>query len=225
MKDDFNITKALIDLSTDSIFIIQDGIIKYANPSLLEVSGYNLSELIGVKFTEFVPHDEVEKVYSISAKRQNGDNLPLKYESKASLKNGNFIDVEVSVVSTVFEGEQAFLVVLRDITQRKISERKYQNIIDFAPIGFYKSLRNGDFILANEELANILGYESADELLAMNISDFDFSADEREKLINQYDTEKSSKIKNLEIKFRKKDGSAIWVLMTARALKDENGTQ
>ena len=63
MKNDFNITKALIDLSTDSIFIMQNGIIKYANQNLLQVSGYILSELIGVKFTEFVPTDELEKVY------------------------------------------------------------------------------------------------------------------------------------------------------------------
>ncbi|WP_372650983.1 PAS domain S-box protein [Draconibacterium sp.] len=223
MKNDINITKALIDLSTDSIFIIQNGIIKYANRDLLEFSGYNLSELIGVKFPEIVQHNELDTLYSLSLKNQNGENQPLKYESGARFKNGNCIDVEVSAVSVVFEGEPAFLVVLRDITQRKISERKYQNIIDFAPIGFYKTRRNGDFILANEELANILGYDDADELLAMNISDFYFSGDEREKLINKYDTAKSSKIKNIEIKFRKKDGSAIWVLMTARAIKDKNG--
>jgi len=223
MRDDYNITKELIDLSTDSIFIMQNGIIKYVNPNLLQVSEYKLSELIGVKFTEFVPSTELEKVYSIFQKRQSGENIPTKYESSARLKNGKFIDVEVSVVSIVFEGEPALQVVLRDITKRKISERKYQDIIDFAPIGFYKSSRNGEFILANEELANILGYENADELLSMNISDFYFSSDEREKLIKKYDKKEKSKIKNLEIKFKKKDGSAIWVLMTTRAIKDENG--
>ena len=222
MKNDFNITKALIDLSTDSIFIMQNGIIKYANQNLLQVSGYILSELIGVKFTEFVPTDELEKVYSIFLKRQSGENIPTKYESSAKLKNGKFIDVEVSVVSIVFEGENALQVVLRDITKRKAAERKYQNIIDFAPIGFYQTSRTGDFLLVNKELANILGYQKSDELLSKNISDFYFSVQEREKLIEKYDTKKSSEVKNVEVKFRKKDGTAIWVLMTARAIKDEN---
>ena len=192
MKNDFNITKALIDLSTDSIFIMQNGIIKYANQNLLQVSGYILSELIGVKFTEFVPTDELEKVYSIFLKRQSGENIPTKYESSAKLKNGKFIDVEVSVVSIVFEGENALQVVLRDITKRKAAERKYQNIIDFAPIGFYQTSRTGDFLLVNKELANILGYQKSDELLSKNISDFYFSVQEREKLIEKYDTKKNT---------------------------------
>ena len=76
--------------------------------------------------------------------------------------------------------------------------------------------------MVNNELANILGYEKSDELLSKNISDFYFSAQEREKLIEKYDKKESSEVKNIEVKFRKKDSSPIWVLMTARAIKDEN---
>ncbi len=218
----FHLTKAFNDISTDSIFIMQDGIIKYANPNLLQVSGYKLSELIGIKFTEFVPPNELEKVYSIFVGREKGENTPVKYESSAKLRNGKYIDVEVSVVTIIFNEEPAYQVVLRDITKRKIAERKYRNIVDFAPIGFYQTSKKGDFLLVNNEMVTILGFDSNEDLIKRNISEFYFSIEEREKLIKQYDTALWSEVKNVEIKFKKKDGSPIWVLMTARAIKDEN---
>lgn len=222
MKEDLLVTKALIDLSTDSIFIMQNGLIKYVNANLLQVSGYNLSELVGLKFTEFVSPKELEKVDSLSANREKGEITPTKYESSAKLKNGNLIDVEVSVVKIIFDKKPAFQINLRDITKQKIAERKYRNIVDFAPIGFYQTTRNGEFTLVNNELANILGFENKEDLVSRNISEFYYSIEEREKLIKKHDTPTASEVQNVEVKFRKKDGSLIWVLMTARAIKDEN---
>lgn len=221
MKENIQISKAMIDLSTDSIFIMQNGIIQYANPVLLQVSGYKLSELIGIKFTEFVPSHELDKVYSILTKKEKDENTPTKYESIAKLRNRKFVDVEFSVVHVIFDKKPALQVVLRDITKRKIAEKKYQNIVDFAPIGFYQSSRNGDFLLANNEMANILGFEHKEELISRNISEFYYSIEERERLIAKYDTHEKSEVKNLEIKFKKKDGSPIWILMTSKAIKDE----
>lgn len=222
-KDITYFTKALIDLSTDSIFILQDGIIRYANPNLLQIFGYTLNELIGIKFSEFVNPKELEKVNSIFVKREKGENSPLKYETSARLKNGKFIDVEVLVVQINFEGIPAFQVALRDITKRKIAERKYRNIIDFAPIGVYQLSKNGDILLVNKEMAIILGYENVDDLISKNISEFYYNDEEQEKLTEKYGTIENSFVKNVEIKFRKKDGTAIWILMTARALEDGNG--
>jgi len=222
LKGHIHLTKALIDLSTDCIFIMQSGIIQYANPNLLQVSGYKLSELIGKKFTEFVSTKELEKVYSLSQKREIGANVSVKYESGAKLKNGKILDVEVSVVAIIFEGKTAFQVTLRDIAKRKIAERKYQNIIDFAPIGFYQTSKEGNFVIANNEIANILGYKNGDELISKNISEFYYTNEERKKLIGKYDTSEKSDVKNVKIKFRKKNGDPILISMTTRAIKDEN---
>ena len=222
IKEVFHITKALLELSTDSIFIMQNGIIQYVNSNLLKVSGYKLSELVGVKFTEFVSPKEMKKVNLLYKTRESGDNSPTIYESVAKLRNGNSIDVDVSVFGIIFNGKPSYQVSLKDITKRKIAERKYQNTIDFAPIGFYQTSRDGNFILANNAMANILGFGNKEDLISKNISEFYYSTEEREKLIEKYDTATKSEAINIEIKFRKKDGSPIWVLMTTRAIKDEN---
>ncbi|WP_297087928.1 PAS domain S-box protein [uncultured Draconibacterium sp.] len=222
MKEDLEITKALIDLSTDSIFVLQNQLIKYANQNLLNVSGYQFAELIGKKFTAFVNPAVLHKVNATYKEWEGGKKHPEKYESSVKHKNGTFIDVEVSLAHIRFEGQPALRVILRDISRIKTAEKKYRNIVNFAPIGFYQTCRNGMFTLVNNEMANILGFENTDALIEKNIADFYYSPEERERLIRQYDTSERSEVKNVEVKFRKKDGTAIWILMTARALK-ENG--
>jgi len=104
------------------------------------------------------------------------------------------------------------------------SEKKYRNIITLAPIGFYQSIPNGEIVTANDELAAILGFDSSSELKeSCNMKDLYF-ANEREDLINKYDEFSVEKIRNIEVKFKKKDGTPIWVLLTLQSVKNLDGT-
>ncbi|PKQ62298.1 hypothetical protein BZG02_13375 [Labilibaculum filiforme] len=102
-------------------------------------------------------------------------------------------------------------------------QNNYQNIINFAPVGFYQSARDGKITMANEEFASLFGYTQKELLLGKNISDFYFDTAERERLIAKYDVSPKPEVKNIEVKFKKKDGTAIWILMTSRAIKNKEG--
>ncbi len=104
------------------------------------------------------------------------------------------------------------------------NDKLYKNIIEFAPIGFYQTTQNGRFTMANNEMLSLLGFKEEKELLTRSISEFYFNAHEREKLIAQYDISPNPEVKNVEVKFKKKDGSPIWILMTAQAIKNAEGT-
>ncbi|MRT93532.1 PAS domain S-box protein [Ancylomarina sp. 16SWW S1-10-2] len=97
----------------------------------------------------------------------------------------------------------------------------YKDIIDFAPIGFYQTTRGGEITMVNEKFASLFGYKQKEELLSKNIADFYFDRNERERIIAKFDVQPSPKSKNAEIKFKKKDGTPIWILLTARAIKNE----
>ncbi|HDN95679.1 MAG TPA: PAS domain S-box protein, partial [Thermoplasmatales archaeon] len=45
--------EALVEKANDGICIIQDGIIKYANPKVFEIGGYEKNEIIGKHFIQF----------------------------------------------------------------------------------------------------------------------------------------------------------------------------
>lgn len=101
---------------------------------------------------------------------------------------------------------------------------QYNEIINFAPIGFYQSSRDGQFLFVNQELLYILGYSSREDLYKKNMEDIYYSSEEREKLISIYDRNPKPQVKNVEVKFKKKSGEAVWALLTSRAIKDEAGS-
>src|ERR1051326_6584482 len=119
--------------------------------------------------------------------------------------------------------------VTTDITDRKrveaalrSSERKYRDIFTFAPVGIYQSLPDGTIVGANNALAALLGYESVEDLLQARLDrDIYLRPSERQKLINEYQT--LAYVRDLEVQWKKRDGSLIWVELTAHAIKGSGG--
>ncbi len=50
------------------------------------------------------------------------------------------------------------------------SERKYRNLVDHAPIGIYTTTIQGDFLYANQALADIFGFESAEKIMSQPVT-------------------------------------------------------
>jgi len=104
----------------------------------------------------------------------------------------------------------------------KVSEQKYKDIFSFAPMGIYQSTREGKFIKINTRFAEILGYNSIEEIMSLDMNkDIYFYEDEREKLINKYESNKD--INNVEIKWKKKDGTAIWISLSSHIFHKDEG--
>ncbi len=119
--------KTLIESSTDSIFVIVGGKIKYANKELFRISGYNKEQVIGQPFLNFVAPDERKKVKKLYLKRLVGKKAPDRYESKAVIKSGECIPVDVSVIPIKYQGKKAQQVICRDISARKKAEKDLQD--------------------------------------------------------------------------------------------------
>jgi len=102
------------------------------------------------------------------------------------------------------------------------SEKKYRDIINYSPIGIYKSTTGGDIIFANNRFAQILGYESSEELLKLNFIDHIYTdPSERSKIIDLI--EKGDEQIRIEIKCKRKNGTQIWIMNNVRVIKDELG--
>lgn len=126
--------RTLVEASRDSIFIIQNGRIKYANKELLRLSEYIESELIDRSFINFVAPNEQLKVISYFEQRINGEEVPVRYESVAQTKSGKLIDVEVSVINIEFLGQNAEMVILRDISKKKKTELVQQFLYEISEL-------------------------------------------------------------------------------------------
>ncbi len=104
------------------------------------------------------------------------------------------------------------------------SEEKYRSIIENAQEGIYQSSPSGHWITINQAFANILGYESPEEVMA-SITNIDHqlyvNLSDRKKLL-QLVAEHGS-VKGYETEFYRKDGSHIWVSVNIHAVRDKNG--
>ena len=108
--------------------------------------------------------------------------------------------------------------------EQKKAEAQYRGIFENAVEGIFLSTPEGRFISANPAMAQILGYESSEEL-CRSVTDIASqlyaSPEDRTKLLRLM--RKNETIKDFEIRFRRADGSLIWVSVNARTIFNENG--
>jgi len=114
----------LVERANDGIIILQEGIFKYVNPSLVEMAGCSEEELLGSPFIDFIHEDEVHKVMDNYLKRMEGKQVPAMYETVFKTIQGETVDAEVNAGFIKYEGKPADLVIIRDITKRKQMERE-----------------------------------------------------------------------------------------------------
>jgi PAS domain S-box-containing protein len=102
------------------------------------------------------------------------------------------------------------------------SERKYRDIVTHAPVGIYQTDRDGRILTANSGLARMLGYDSAADLLGRDMArDVYLDPALREKLIAAYEPRGTAM--DLEVAWKRRDGTPVWVLLTSHAIRDEEG--
>jgi two-component system NtrC family sensor kinase len=112
--------------------------------------------------------------------------------------------------------------VLKDITDRREAERRYRELFDNIQEGLFFTTPSGRFIEVNDAMVRLLGYGSREELLQVDIpNQVYFSPEDRGRLAALI--LKEGVLRNQEETLRRKDGSAIHVLINAFAVTDVHG--
>ncbi|HEX3086218.1 MAG TPA: PAS domain S-box protein, partial [Pyrinomonadaceae bacterium] len=103
-----------------------------------------------------------------------------------------------------------------------VSEREHRSLFDNASMGIYRSTIDGKIVKANEAFAKMLGYDSVNEVLRCDLEkDVYFYPGQRAGLIAK--RPRSGAADELEIQWKKKDGSPIWVHLNAKAVCNDEG--
>ncbi len=108
--------------ANDGIVIIQDTIIRYANPRLAEMWGGTVQEFIDTPFTDYVHPDELPKLVDRYKRRMAGQDVTPIYETALARKDGSKLYAELNAGIITYQGKPADLVIVRDITERKQAE-------------------------------------------------------------------------------------------------------
>lgn len=120
------------------------------------------------------------------------------------------------------EGEVIGVSVLaEDITLRREREMRFTALFETLQEGIYFSTPEGQLIDCNEALVRMLGYESKEELLRTPVVEHYLDPEQRAR--ERREMEKSAAVRQHEINLKKRDGSTIRVLDSARTVFDEAG--
>ncbi len=161
--------RTLVEKANDGICIVQDGILKYANPRTYEMSGYEVNELIGKKFIQFIIPEEKEKLLQRYKKRISGEKIEEMYETTFLKKDGSRLYAQITVSMVDYEGKPAEIVIIRDITKikkmeiaLKKSEEKYRTIIETSNDGVISIDEKGKIVFINESAEKMFGYNNGE---------------------------------------------------------------
>jgi PAS domain S-box-containing protein len=127
------------------------------------------------------------------------------------------------------DGTRSKLSIYRDITRRKeqaarlkSSKESYQRLFTHVGCGVFISSKRGRFLDVNPALLKILGYHDKDEFLSLDLArDVYLKPEDREKY--QRIIEKKGRVKDYELKWRRRDGHVIDILLTSHVRYDSRG--
>ena len=104
----------------------------------------------------------------------------------------------------------------------RASEMRHRSLVESAVYGMYRSSLDGRFLAVNPALVRMLGYGSAEELLAVDMArDIYVDPDQRAAVIHAYS--ESGCLESSELPWKRKDGRHITVRLSGNAFKDERG--
>lgn len=133
-----------------------------------------------------------------------------------------FTENEIELMQTIAH-HLAFAVSRKEVEEQvRRSEEEFRSLFENAVVGIYRSTPEGRFLMANETLARISGYDSVDELMALDIpSQIYLNPEDRERF-KKLMVERGF-VSDFRYPIKRKDGSIGWVTEWARAVKDDNG--
>ena len=118
------ILRSVFEASKDAIVVTKDQRMLFANRGTAEMYGFDSpGELEGLPLAGLVPASELPRVLAINKAREEGRPAPSSYESKGLRRNGTEFDAEISASTYTIDGMVYPVVVIRDVSARKASER------------------------------------------------------------------------------------------------------
>jgi PAS domain S-box-containing protein len=209
-------------------WVASDGSILRVNQAELDLLGYTREEYVGRHIAEF--HADKSVIDDVLARLTRGEKLD-KYGARLKAKDGSIKHVLISSNVHFRDGQfintRCFTLDVTDLkkaeTALRESDQRLRATHERAFAGIAKVDLQGRFLRANARFCEITGY-SADELLNCGFGSITHPEDAAPDMDNfaalvsgQTDTYQ------IEKRFLRKDGTTIWVAVSASMVRDDHG--
>jgi PAS domain S-box-containing protein len=218
--------KLLSDTASEGILIHHQGQVIDVNLAFEELFGYKLGDLKHQHIVEFFVAPEFRDLTYHYVKTEYSK----PYEVMAISKQGLKIPVEIEGNNMQYMGKNVRIVLIRDLTERKRSERelraseaKFKSVFEYANIGVAIADINGIAVDMNDEFLRMVGLFKND-LLGLKYESITHP-DDREKEERFLRRMITGEIDNcrFEKRYIKNTTEIIWADLAIAARRDEKG--
>ena len=156
-----------------------------------------------------VPLRQGNKVFGVIALQSYDANIRYRERDKEIL---TYVSQHISIALVRKRQEEAL----------RVSEARHRSLVESAVYGMYRSTLDGRFLDVNPALVQMLGYSSAEELLAVDMARAVYAdPDQRAAVIQAYN--ESGRLGTCELRWKRKDGHQIIVRLSGTPFKNERG--
>ena len=235
LKKTEEVVSAITETAKDAIIMIDHNEnISYWNPGAQNIFGYAKDEILGKNAWEVLAPERSRKAHSAGfqqfQKSGEGRIVGNTVELPAMNKDGTEFQMELSAAAMKVGDTWSVVAVVRDITERKISEHalkeseeRFRSIYESSPIGIVITDKNGKYQVASPAFCTMLGY-TEDEFKEVSFKDISHPAEVEENLrLFQEMVDGKRDGYRLEKRYYHKDGSIIWGDLRTSPIYDEDG--
>jgi len=202
--------------------------ITYANQIMADFLGYELGELVGAVFSDFLSPEESEDHEKRMSHRKKGQRE--RYERCFVRKDGSAAWGLVSATPMLADDGRHLgsFAMIADITETKEasglireSEERYRLIVETANECIVGLDADAVISYANQVMVDFLGYE-LHEIVGHPVQDFYLPEDlgDHEKRMSR---RRDGQPERYERRYVRKDGKVVWGLVSATPLQDDDG--
>ena len=242
----------ILDLAEDGIITVDaNHDIVLFNLGATKLFGYAPDEVAGQSINHLIPtqfHDSHGgKIAEFGRSPEPAREMATRREVYGRRKDGSEFSAEISISKFVADGEMLFTAIVRDVTDRKRyevagrelealrtkarlsdaeaaareTETQFRRIVETANEGIWELDADARITFVNDRMAELLG-RTPEEIRGRTKWDFLFEEDQvavRALFVRR----RAGVSEQVDIRFRHRDGRAVWTLMSARPVLDEAG--
>ncbi|SEM76405.1 PAS domain S-box-containing protein [Syntrophus gentianae] len=209
----------------------EDTTISLVNTEFVNLFKYSREETEGRKsWTELVPKEDLDWMMDNHRWRKiDPESVPNKYELKVVDRKGSIHDVYLTVAMIPDTGKRVASIM--DVTPLKKTEKAlaqnealYRNLYENAPFGMFQAaFDSGRLLGANAAYANMLGYQSPEELMSSIAEIASLHVDPKDQSTVLATLKQQDWFYGEYPRFRK-DGSIMFGKVAIRRVLKPNGT-
>lgn len=228
--------RRLVESSPDAVLVHYQGNILFANRAAVALLGASTPEqVIGKPVMDFVhPDDRAAVTERLDKILEQGTELPLIQDKLIRLDQTE-VQVEAdSIFPFMYEGKPGVQVVAREVVDRgrrqeapqgagdqlQEAEDWHRQLLETNVAGTYHAGLGGRLLVCNEAFAEMLGYESCEEVVGLHASELFLDPAGWDGFV--VELQERGSLTNAELHLRCKDGSPLLVRQNASLVPSED---